>query len=106
MWRGLEEGTIFGTGAATENGTEVVLGNAMMLTGENSREVSRRVAERMLANRSLPAGVEAKTVYDRTRLVDATLETVQHSLLLGAGLVIVVLVLFLGNLRAASSPPW
>jgi cobalt-zinc-cadmium resistance protein CzcA len=98
----VEEGHDLRTGAATENGTEVVLGNAMMLTGENSRDVARRVAERMVeVNRSLPAGVEARTVYDRTRLVDATLETVQHNLLLGAGLVVLVLVLFLGNVRAA-----
>jgi heavy metal efflux system protein len=90
------------TGAATENGSEVVLGTTLMLTGENSRDVARRVAERMLeVNRSLPSGVESRTVYDRTRLVDATLETVEHNLLLGAALVILVLLAFLGNVRAA-----
>ena len=90
------------TGAATEDGREVVLGTVFMLMGENSRTVSRRVAARMEeVNRTLPAGVVAKTVYDRTTLVDATIETVQHNLLLGALLVIAILFLFLGNVRAA-----
>ena len=90
------------TGASTENGREVVIGTAIMLVDENSREVSRRVAERMkTVNKSLPAGVKAKTVYDRTYLVDATLKTVRNSLLEGAALVVVVLFLLLGNFRAA-----
>ncbi|MEO7648558.1 MAG: CusA/CzcA family heavy metal efflux RND transporter [Gemmatimonadaceae bacterium] len=90
------------TGAATEDGREVVLGTVFMLMGENSRAVSRRVADKMEeVNRTLPMGVVAKTVYDRTTLVDATIETVQHNLLLGALLVIVILFLFLGNVRAA-----
>ena len=90
------------TGAATEDGKEVVLGTVFMLMGENSRTVSRRVADKMVeVNRTLPEGVIAKTVYDRTTLVDATIETVQHNLLLGALLVIAILFLFLGNVRAA-----
>ncbi len=90
------------TGAATEDGEEVVLGTVLMLMGENSRTVSRRVAARMEeVNRTLPAGVVARTVYDRTVLVDATIETVQHNLLLGAFLVIAILFWFLGNVRAA-----
>jgi heavy metal efflux system protein len=90
------------TGAATEDGHEVVIGTAIMLIGENSRAVSQRVDERMKAvNKSLPEGVTTKTVYDRTYLVDATLSTVQKSLLEGAALVIAVLFLLLGNLRAA-----
>ena len=90
------------TGAATEDGREVVVGTAFMLMGENSRVVSRRVAERMTeVNRTLPAGVEAKTVYDRSKLVDATIETVRHNLTIGALLVILVLFVFLGNIRAA-----
>ncbi len=90
------------TGAATRNGEEVVVGTAIMLVGENSRAVSQRVAERMKAvNRSLPEGVSATTVYDRTYLVDATLDTVQKNLLEGAILVIAVLFAMLGNLRAA-----
>ncbi|HXG90005.1 MAG TPA: CusA/CzcA family heavy metal efflux RND transporter, partial [Vicinamibacterales bacterium] len=90
------------TGAATEDGREVVLGTVLMLMGENSRTVAQRVAAKMTeVNRTLPAGVVAKTVYDRTTLVDATLRTVRDNLTLGALLVIVVLFLFLGNIRAA-----
>ena len=90
------------TGAATEDGREVVLGTVFMLIDENSRAVSVRVAEKMAEiNRSLPEGVIAKTVYDRTTLVDATIETVQHNLVIGALLVITILFLFLGNVRAA-----
>jgi heavy metal efflux system protein len=90
------------TGAATEDGREVVIGTAIMLLGENSRAVAERVGERMKeVNRSLPEGVTAKTVYDRTYLVDATLSTVRRSLLEGAALVVVVLFLLLGNFRAA-----
>jgi len=90
------------TGAATQDGREVVLGTVFMLTGENSRIVSQRVAAKMEEiNRTLPAGVVAKTVYDRTTLVDATIATVQHNLALGALLVIAILFWFLGNVRAA-----
>ncbi len=90
------------TGAATENGQEVVLGTAFMLVGENSRTVSKRVAARLAeVNRSLPEGVRAKPVYDRTRLVEATLRTVETNLLEGALLVVAVLFLLLGNFTAA-----
>lgn len=90
------------TGAATDRGEETVLGTAIMLIGENSRTVSKRVADKMEeVNRSLPEGVRARTVYDRTYLVEATLRTVRTNLLEGALLVIVVLFLLLGNLRAA-----
>ena len=90
------------TGAATENGREVVLGTVFMLIGENSRVVSQAVAKRMVKiNRSLPAGVKAVTVYDRTVLVDKAINTVRKNLLEGAILVIAVLFLFLGNIRAA-----
>ncbi len=90
------------TGAATEDGREVVLGTAFMLMGENSRIVSQRVAERMAEiNTTLPEGIKAKTVYDRSTLVDETIATVRHNLTLGALLVIVVLFFFLGNIRAA-----
>ena len=90
------------TGAATEDGEEVVLGTVFMLMGENSRIVAQRVAAKMDdVNRTLPPGVVAKTVYDRTTLVDATIDTVRHNLLLGALLVVVVLFVFLGNIRAA-----
>ncbi|HHT9105723.1 MAG TPA: efflux RND transporter permease subunit [Candidatus Wujingus californicus] len=90
------------TGAATENGKEVVLGTVFMLMGENSRTVSRRVADKMAeVNRTLPEGIVAKTIYDRTTLVDATIKTVKKNLVEGAFLVIAVLFLFLGNIRAA-----
>ncbi len=90
------------TGAATENGREVVLGTVFMLIGENSRAVSRAVDLRMQSiNRSLPAGVRAVTVYDRTILIDKAIATVRTNLLEGAVLVVVVLFLFLGNIRAA-----
>jgi len=90
------------TGAATDNGKEVVLGTVFMLIGENSRAVSQAVDERMQAiNRTLPEGVQAVTVYDRTVLVDKAIDTVKKNLLEGAVLVIVVLLLFLGNIRAA-----
>ncbi len=90
------------TGAATENGKEVVLGTVFMLIGENSRDVSTRVAAKLQdVNRSLPEGVVAKTVYDRTALVDRTIATVQRNLVEGALLVIAILFLLLGNIRAA-----
>ncbi|ESH88041.1 cation transporter [Cupriavidus sp. HPC(L)] len=90
------------SGAATENGKEVVLGTVFMLMGENSRAVAQAVGERVEAiNRTLPKGVGIVPVYDRTRLVDKAIATVKKNLLEGAVLVIVVLFLFLGNIRAA-----
>jgi cobalt-zinc-cadmium resistance protein CzcA len=90
------------TGAATLNGQEIVLGTAMMLIGENSRSVSQRVHEKLKnINNTLPEGVLARTVYNRTTLVDATIATVEKNLIDGATLVIVVLFLLLGNFKAA-----
>jgi cobalt-zinc-cadmium resistance protein CzcA len=96
------------TGSASENGEEVVVGTAMMLIGANSRTVARAVDEAINGteqspgiNRSLPPGVRAKTVLNRTKLVDATVRTVQRNLFEGAVLVVVVLLLLLGNVRAA-----
>jgi cobalt-zinc-cadmium resistance protein CzcA len=90
------------TGAATRDGRETVLGTAMMLVGENSREVSRAVATKLESVRgSLPAGVKVDTVYDRTTLVDKAIGTVQKNLIEGALLVVIVLFLLLGNFRAA-----
>jgi cobalt-zinc-cadmium resistance protein CzcA len=90
------------SGAATENGREVVLGTVFMLIGQNSRVVARAVDSKMAEiNRTLPPGVQAVTVYDRTVLVDKAIHTVKANLLEGALLVIAVLFLFLGNLRAA-----
>ena len=90
------------SGAATQNGEEVVVATAHMLIGENSRTVSRAAAKKLAEiNRNLPEGVVATSVYDRTNLVDKTIRTVATNLFEGAALVIVVLFLFLGNLRAA-----
>lgn len=90
------------TGAATQNGREVVLGTVFMLIGENSRNVSQSVAAKLEeVNKSLPKGVMAKAVYDRTTLVDRTIATVEKNLAEGALLVIVILFLLLGNFRAA-----
>ncbi|MFO0547747.1 MAG: CusA/CzcA family heavy metal efflux RND transporter [Polyangiaceae bacterium] len=90
------------TGAATVDGREAVIGTAIMLYGENSRAVARRVDARLRdVQRSLPEGVHARTLYDRTYLVDATLKTVARSLIEGAALVVLVLFLLVGNLRAA-----
>ncbi|MFJ2412301.1 CusA/CzcA family heavy metal efflux RND transporter [Pseudomonas sp. NPDC087814] len=90
------------TGAATENGREVVLGTVFMLIGENSRTVSLAVAKKLEEiNRSLPEGVVAVTVYDRTNLVEKAISTVKKNLFEGALLVVAVLFLFLGNIRAA-----
>jgi cobalt-zinc-cadmium resistance protein CzcA len=90
------------TGAATLDGQEVVLGTVFMLIGENSRVVSKAVAARLQEiNRTLPAGLELEAVYDRTALVDKTIRTVATNLVEGAVLVIAVLLLLLGNVRAA-----
>ncbi len=90
------------TGAATRDGIETVLGTAMMLVGENSREIAESVASELEAiQTSLPEGVTAEAVYDRTVLVDKAIATVEKNLLEGALLVIVVLFLLLGNIRAA-----
>lgn len=96
------EGEELRTGAATENGHEAVLGTVFMLIGENSRVVAlRAAAELKNINKNLPAGVSARAVYDRTQLVDRAIATVQKNLVEGALLVIAVLFLLLGNLRAA-----
>ncbi len=89
-------------GASTYNGDgEVVLGLGFMLIGENSREVTENLAARLEEVRqSLPDGIEAKTVYKRTELVDEVLETVQHNLFFGALLVIAILFMFMGSIRA------
>ncbi|GAB7524811.1 efflux RND transporter permease subunit [Paraburkholderia sp. 2C] len=90
------------SGAATANGREAVLGTVFMLMGENSRTVAKAVAAKMVEiNRSLPRGVRAVPVYDRTTLVDKAVQTVKKNLIEGAALVIAILFLFLGNVRAA-----
>ena len=98
----VREGQELRNGAATLNGEETVLGTAMLLIGENSRTVAQRVATKLSEiARSLPDGVIARPIYDRTHLVEATVATVEKNLFEGALLVIVILFLFLGNIRAA-----
>jgi cobalt-zinc-cadmium resistance protein CzcA len=90
------------TGSATFDGEEVVLGTVMMLLGENSRTVSTRVHEKIEEIRkTLPKDVEITTVYNRSDLVNATLGTVEHNLIMGALLVTIILLILLGNIRAA-----
>nr|MBP9865111.1 efflux RND transporter permease subunit [Candidatus Omnitrophota bacterium] len=89
-------------GASTYNGEECVLGSALMLAGENSRVVAKAVADKLNEIQTkLPAGVRIIPVYDRTKLVDRTIHTVETSLFEGAILVVVVLLVMLGNWRAA-----
>ncbi|EKS37419.1 CusA/CzcA family heavy metal efflux RND transporter [Bradyrhizobium sp. INPA01-394B] len=98
----VKEGKDLRTGAATVDGKEVVLGTAMLLIGDNSRTVAQRVAAKLKEiGRSLPEGVIARAVYDRTKLVEATVATVEKNLVEGALLVIVILFLILGNFKAA-----
>ncbi|MFH1554708.1 MAG: CusA/CzcA family heavy metal efflux RND transporter [Pseudomonadota bacterium] len=98
----VREGKELRTGAATLNGEEVVLGTTMLLIGENSRTVAQRVETRLKAiSRSLPEGVIARAVYDRSHLVEATIATVEKNLVEGALFVIAVLFVLLGNIRAA-----
>ncbi len=90
------------TGAASQNGHEAVIGTALMLIGENSRVVARSVGERLDGiAKSLPPGIKVTTVLDRSKLVNATVATVQKNLAEGAILVAIALFLLLGNVRAA-----
>ena len=98
----IELGREMRTGAALIDGKEAVVGTALMLLGGNSREISQAIGVKVGEIRqSLPDWVKLDTIYDRSELVDRTLNTVQHNLIYGAGLVAVVLLLILGNLRAA-----
>lgn len=95
-------GTDLRTGASTLNGQEAVIGTAMMLVGENSRTVATRVAEKVKeVAAGLPPGVKLTPLYDRSELVNQTLGTVEHNLLTGAFLVILILLVLVGNFRAA-----
>ncbi|MAM94425.1 CusA/CzcA family heavy metal efflux RND transporter [Parvibaculum sp.] len=90
------------TGAATHNGKETVLGTAVMLIGENSRDVAVAIDEKLdQIEKSLPDGVRIETLYDRTSLIQKTVATVRTNLVEGAVLVIVVLFVLLRNIRAA-----
>ncbi len=90
------------TGTASENGNEVVVGTALMLIGGNSQNVASAVDQRLKQiGKSLPPGISIRTVLDRSNLVDATIKTIQSNLIEGAVLVIVILFIFLSNMRAA-----
>ncbi|MEQ1749985.1 MAG: CusA/CzcA family heavy metal efflux RND transporter, partial [Prosthecobacter sp.] len=90
------------TGCAVENGEEAVLGTVMMLVGENSRIISKRVEEKLSElGKKLPADLEIRIQYARSEVVDRTIDTVKHNLFEGAVLVVAVLLLLLGNWRAA-----
>jgi len=98
----VKEGKELRSGAATQNGKEVVLSTVFMLIGENSQKVAKDVGERLTEiNKTLPPGIVANAVYDRTKLVNNTLSTVETNLLEGAILVIVILFVLLGNVRVA-----
>ncbi|MCJ2012397.1 efflux RND transporter permease subunit [Methylobacterium sp. J-076] len=90
------------TGSGSEDGSEAVIGTALMRIGENSRTVAAAVETRLgEIRRSLPPGLAIRTVLDRTHLVEATVRTVARNLAEGAALVVLVLFLLLGNIRAA-----
>jgi cobalt-zinc-cadmium resistance protein CzcA len=99
----VEVGQEIRRGAVTADGKgEVVLGLGFMLMGENSHVVTRALKEKLNEiKETLPPGVELKTVYDRTELVDYVIDTVRKNLFEGGLFVVAVLFLFLGNLRAA-----
>lgn len=98
----ISEGKELRSGAATQNGREVVMSTVFMLIGENSRTVAKAIAAKLEEIKtSLPDGITVTAVYDRSILVDKTLTTVQTNLLEGALLVIVILFFFLGNIKAA-----
>ncbi|MCF6293790.1 MAG: CusA/CzcA family heavy metal efflux RND transporter, partial [Robiginitomaculum sp.] len=98
----ISEGKELRSGAATQNGREVVMSTVFMLIGENSRTVAKAVGKKLEeVKSSLPEGITVTAVYDRTSLVEKTLHTVEKNLTEGALLVIVILFLFLGNIRAA-----
>ncbi len=90
------------TGAATVNGEESIIGTAFMLLGENSRTVSDDVNNKLeQIKKDIPSWVKINVLYNRSNMVDATLGTVEHNLLMGAGLVILFLLMLVGNIRAA-----
>ena len=90
------------TGAASVNANESIVGTAFMLLGENSRLVSKRISLKLSdIKKDLSEWVEIKVLYNRSNMVESTLNTVQHNLLMGAGLVILFLLLLVGNIRAA-----
>ncbi len=99
----VESGQAPRLGGASRDGHEAVVGTALMLAGGNSRTVAQAAAERLEeVSASLPPSVVAEPVLNRSSLVNKTISTVAKNLIEGALLVIVVLFLLLGNIRAAS----
>lgn len=98
----VEIGKELRTGSGSENGHDAVVGTALMLIGANSRTVADAVDTKFKdISKNLPAGIKVQTVLNRTKLVDATINTVSKNLAEGALLVIVILFLMLKNIRAA-----
>lgn len=98
----VEIGKELRTGSGSENGHDAVVGTALMLIGANSRTVADAVDTKFKEIiKALPPGVKTQTVLNRTKLVDATINTVSKNLAEGALLVIVILFLMLKNIRAA-----
>lgn len=96
------QGSGLRVGAALVSGREAVLGMVYLLTGENSRVVAKKTAEKISEiQKTLPPGIKIETLYSRADVVDATLDTVIHNLWMGAVLVVIILLALLGNLRAA-----
>lgn len=96
------EGKETRTGTATYNGREAVLGTVMMMTGENSRTTSQNIEKKIEQIKAdLPSELELTVLYSRSDLVNATIDTVWHNILTGALLVIIILFLLIGNMRAA-----
>lgn len=90
------------TGSGSRDGEETVVGTAVKLIGANSRTVAQAVDERIRqVNMNLPPDIIAPTILNRMKLVDATIRTVRNNLAEGAGLVVIILLLLLGNMRAA-----
>lgn len=88
-------------GAVTSQGKEAVLGLAFMLMGENGKNVTERLKEQLKsAKKGLPEDIVVDVVYDRTELTSEVINTVKHNLFAGAILVVIVLLILLGNLRA------
>jgi cobalt-zinc-cadmium resistance protein CzcA len=90
------------TGGASLNGHEVVIGTTLMLIGENSRTVAKAVGDKLTGiEKSLPPGIKVTPTLDRSKLVNATVATVERNLTEGAILTAIALFLLLGNVRAA-----
>lgn len=90
------------SGAVTKDGKEVVLGMALQRIGENAKNVVDAVKAKLkTVKQALPPGVTINTVYDRTELVEKAVKTAENALVEGSVLVVIILFLFLGEIRSA-----